>query len=111
MTYVADTHAFLWHMARDKRLGRAAGEILELAERGDAVIVLPAIVVAECLMVIQRKGLDLDFEIVIEKLRTGFNFTVLPLDLRVLARAARLEAVRRQPRFGHVMLTTRGSFP
>ena len=90
MIYVADTHAFLWHLAEDKRLGRAARAIFQSAEQGDAVIVLPAIAVAECLMVIEKKHLDLQFAALLEKLRVGLNFTILPLDLRVLWRAAQL---------------------
>jgi len=77
MTYVADTHAFLWHMARDNRLGPHAGAVFRSAEQGDAVIVLPMIVVAECLMVIERKRLGLDYETVLDKLKVGLNFTAL----------------------------------
>lgn len=52
--YVTDTHSLLWHFYASKRLGRAAREILAAADNGTAKIWIPALVIAESLMVAQK---------------------------------------------------------
>jgi PIN domain nuclease of toxin-antitoxin system len=46
-TYVADTHSLYWHFKYPDRLSAAADAVFRLAETGNAIIVIPAIVVAE----------------------------------------------------------------
>lgn len=45
--YVADTHALFWYLIASPRLGAKALSIFKEAERGEALIYLPAIVFAE----------------------------------------------------------------
>lgn len=52
--YVTDTHALLWHLYMPSRLGAAAQAAFHAADQGDAIIHIPAVVLAEILMVIQR---------------------------------------------------------
>ncbi len=59
---VTDTHAFLWHLYLPRRLGAAAREAFAESDAGKARIFIPALVVAECLMVIKKgrlPGVDL----------------------------------------------------
>lgn len=46
-TYIADTHALYWYLRHPERLSAAADAVFRLAESGNALIVVPAIVVAE----------------------------------------------------------------
>ena len=46
MIFVADTHSFLWYLSEDSRLGKKAKSIFELAEKGEATIAVPTIVLA-----------------------------------------------------------------
>ncbi len=47
--YVTDTHAFVWYLAEDERLGSSAKAVFEQADRGVAVIIIPAVALAEAL--------------------------------------------------------------
>ena len=44
---VADTHALWWYFRSPERLSAAASVVFQLAETGNATVVVPAIVVAE----------------------------------------------------------------
>ena len=52
---VADTHAFLWHLYHPARLGKAAQEAFNATDAGKCTIFLPALVIAEALMVAQKQ--------------------------------------------------------
>lgn len=45
--YIADTHALYWYLRHPERLSAAADAVFRLAESGNALIIVPAIVVAE----------------------------------------------------------------
>ena len=51
---VTDTHALLWHLYLPARLGPAAREAFAGADAGDVRIYIPALVVAEAMMVAQK---------------------------------------------------------
>ncbi len=46
-SYIADTHALWWYLRSPELLSPAASAIFRLAESGNALITIPAIVVAE----------------------------------------------------------------
>ena len=52
--YVADTHAIIWHLESDSRLSTEARRRFEEAERGEAVIYISAISVAEIILLHER---------------------------------------------------------
>lgn len=78
--YVTDTHSFLWFLTRDKRLGSKAREIFRLCDQGMEIIVIPSIVLLECLYICERKKIDLKFKEMVLKIRESFNYLVYPLD-------------------------------
>jgi PIN domain nuclease of toxin-antitoxin system len=45
--YVADTHAVVWDLMKDKRLSQTAADIFTAARQGETIIILSAIAVAE----------------------------------------------------------------
>ena len=45
--FITDTHALWWYFRSPERLSAAASAVFQLAETGNAVVVVPAIVVAE----------------------------------------------------------------
>ena len=61
--YVTDTHTLLWHFYAPARLGAGARKVLAAADDGDARIRVPALVIAESMMVAQKgriEGLTLE---------------------------------------------------
>lgn len=60
--YVCDTHALYWYLKGSSRLGRDAQAAFEEAVRGDAVIHIPAIVMAEFYYLNEKTGRSLELE-------------------------------------------------
>lgn len=53
--YVADTHALLWHFHSPERLGTAAREAMAEVDEGASLAWIPAVVMAEAIMVAERR--------------------------------------------------------
>ena len=84
MIYVADTHSLVWFLSEDQQLSLKAKEIFEQAEKGDVVIIIPTIVLAELLHIYERKGKQDSFSPIIKKLKEGSNYTTYDLDIEVI---------------------------
>jgi PIN domain nuclease of toxin-antitoxin system len=52
--YVADTHALLWHLTADSQLSTTCRKIFEAADRGEAKLWIPSIVVVETVYLAER---------------------------------------------------------
>ena len=53
--YVTDTQCLLWYLSDDRRLPRAPGRIFRNADRGDAQILVPSIVLVEVIFLAHRR--------------------------------------------------------
>jgi len=71
-------------MAEDKRLGKLAEEKFNLAEKGKAIILIPTIVLAEILYILEKKNYNMKFRDIINKIEFSWNFKIMPLDLRII---------------------------
>jgi PIN domain nuclease of toxin-antitoxin system len=107
MTCVIDTHALVWYLTDDKRLGKRAAELLE---RADARIVVPVIVLAELKYLHRRSRISLSFGVVrtiidadsrcIVYPVTGEIVDLLPLDLEIHDAVICATALACRQRFG-----------
>ncbi|MDY6773982.1 MAG: PIN domain-containing protein [Candidatus Nanohaloarchaea archaeon] len=87
--YVLDTHALIWYVTEDDRLGNEALQILEAVDAGEKTAVVPSIVLAEALYISRSE--DVSFDTLLRKVEDGRNYEVYPLNLRVLRRMKDLE--------------------
>ena len=55
--FVADAHSLLWHLFSPAKLGQAARQALAEVDEGKGTIFIPAVVVAELLMVAEKRWL------------------------------------------------------
>ncbi|MBI4044924.1 MAG: PIN domain-containing protein [Candidatus Diapherotrites archaeon] len=94
MIYVTDTHSFLWYLSQDKRLGKNALIAFDSAEKGEATIIVPTIVLAEAFYVCKAKGIDVKFAQLLEKIEIGWNYTSTPLDFNVIKQIQKLDKVK-----------------
>jgi len=76
MDHVADTHAIVWYLFAQSRLGKDALTILSDAAAGNARIYAPAVVVAEMIMVIEKKRLP------------GITMSQLEIELNLMQHSA-----------------------
>ncbi|ATZ61587.2 MAG: PIN domain-containing protein [Methanosarcinales archaeon Met12] len=74
--FVVDTHALLWHLTEDTKLGRKAKEVLDKADRGETTAVIPAIILAEALFILEKKRADLKFKDGLRKIERSLNYVV-----------------------------------
>ncbi|MBN2541500.1 PIN domain-containing protein [bacterium] len=81
--FIADTHAILWFIARDKKLSSKAHDIFKLAEEGEVGILIPTIVLAELLYITGKNKPPLELEQVISIIEDGSGFSIVPFDLGV----------------------------
>ncbi len=77
MTYIVDTHIFIWFLDKNKRLKPQHRQIL--ISKGNN-FVLPAIVLAEIKHLISIKRINIDFNMVLEYLSESENCVVYPVD-------------------------------
>ena len=70
MNFVADTHALLWWFTDSPRMGSRASEIFEKCEKGENVIFIPSIVIAESLSIFDKKRISFNFKNLLKKVHT-----------------------------------------
>ncbi len=81
MIYVTDTHSLMWFIEGNNQLSPLAKEIFEEAEKGNRIIIVPTIVLAELLHFTEHKHTEDHFSLVVEKLREGANYLPHNLDI------------------------------
>jgi PIN domain nuclease of toxin-antitoxin system len=89
--YVADTHALLWHLFDPSRLSTIAFQSFQEVGENEALLHLPAVVVAEALMIIEKKriqGTLAQFEHLLQQMSTSDNYQIGQLDLTIVLKAA-----------------------
>ena len=91
MVFVTDTHPFLWFLTEDKRLGEEAKKVYEKAEKGDAVIVVPTIVLAESNYISVKKNFKLQFDELLDMVENSINFPPYPLDIETIRMTTKLD--------------------
>lgn len=82
--YVADAHTLGWYFTDDSRLGQHAAQVFERSEKGECLILVPTVVLAELFHISRKKRLALDFVEFLRKVEERGNFVVTELDLAVI---------------------------
>jgi PIN domain nuclease of toxin-antitoxin system len=93
---VTDTHALIWYAAGPQRkLGRGARAVFERAERGDAVIYIPTLVLVELAEAMRRGviGAEEGFSRWSERLLDGRRFVAADLTAAVVREAEGLYSI------------------
>jgi predicted nucleic acid-binding protein len=67
--YVVDTHALIWYLTDDTKLGERAAQVFAAAEQGETRLVVPAIVVAELYYANKKHSWFVDFKQTYEMLK------------------------------------------
>lgn len=86
MNFVADTHALIWWFIESPKISPFAAGIFEQCERGDSVIIIPTIVIAEALSIFDKRRVSFDFKKLFRKIHGGDNYKLVALDYTILQR-------------------------
>jgi PIN domain nuclease of toxin-antitoxin system len=76
--YVADTHALFWYLTNSPRLGAQASAVFDEGVRGQAVIYVPAIVLAELYYLNEKQKQPLEFKVEFARLQNSGQFIFIP---------------------------------
>jgi len=91
MICVADTRGFLWYLSDNPRLGKRAKSKFDLAEKGEATIAVPTIVLAESLYILEKKKYTIKFKSIMDKIESGWNYLPVPLDTKIIRKIETLK--------------------
>jgi PIN domain nuclease of toxin-antitoxin system len=94
VTFVADTHALVWHLMDEKRLGKAARRAFRSADQGQALCYVPAIALVEIALLYEKGRLRSGPAQVAEVLAAHEGYAILALDLQQAIDFSALPAVR-----------------
>ena len=76
--YVTDTHALIWYLVGSSRLGHKARVAFDEAVAGNAQVIIPAIVIAE-MVILAEKHRTIQFCELLSELRAISGFQFVPL--------------------------------
>ncbi len=88
--YIVDTHALIWYLAGDSRLGKNAKAILDSP---GSELIIPAIVISESLFMISRGKTDVPSEKIWAVLTEYANVNLFPIDHAVLEKSEGLTQI------------------
>ena len=94
MVYVLDTHALIWFLTSDKRLGANVLNILRMADSGKETVILPTVVLAETLYLCEKKKVSLKFGEILGKIDERDNFIVYDLNFEVILKLEELRNIK-----------------
>lgn len=89
-TYVTDTHALVWYLTGSAELSSPARQVFRDTARGIHQILVPVIVVAELVMMIEKQRTSLNAGQIVTQLQQTGGYQVLPLTLPI---ALRIQAI------------------
>ena len=92
-TYVADTHSLVWYLGSPERLGPLAREAFAEATVGHAKIIIPVIVLAEIIFIVERGRVHADMRSIVRQLRRHPFFSIVPLRLATVLRLQTLASI------------------
>ena len=78
--YVADTHALFWYFTASPLLGSQARAAFDEGKQGQALVYIPAIVLAELYFLNVKKQLPIDFSATFALLTQSSQFVLLPFE-------------------------------
>ena len=79
--YVTDSHSLIWYLLDSPKLSFNANEAFKTVEQGKAKLLIPAIVIAEIVFIVQSGKVQTDLDSLLLKIQESDNFQILPLGL------------------------------
>ncbi len=90
---VTDTHALLWWFTDSPKLSSKASEIFKICEKGEIIIFIPSIVIAELISIFDKKRVTFNFRNLFKKIRKSENFVLIALHYPILEKMVTLKEV------------------
>ena len=94
MYYVTDTHAFLWYLSDSPELSQKARAIFDSCDRGEATIIIPAIVLLESIDILDKKKIQLNFDEIVFKILQANNFIFSEIDWSLILKVNKIKGLK-----------------
>ena len=91
--FVTDTHALVWHLFNPARLGPKATAAFREVQQGQALLIVPLVVIAETAMVVEKGRVSAttdQFRAVIAQMQNSANYQIRSLTLPLVLAAIQL---------------------
>jgi len=79
--YVTDSHSLIWYLLDSPKLSLNASEVFKTVEQGNGKLLIPAIVIAEIIFIVQSGKVEADLDSLLLKIQESDNFQISPLGL------------------------------
>jgi PIN domain nuclease of toxin-antitoxin system len=79
--YVTDSHSLIWYLLDSPKLSFNASEVFKTVEQGRAKLLIPAIVIAEIIFIVQSGKVQADLDSLLLDIQESDNFQISPLGL------------------------------
>ncbi len=79
--YAVDTHTLLWYLSGSTRLSNRVRAILDQADDRQMTLIVPVIVLAEALTLIEKRKVALTLDELLSAVRDTSRFMLVPLDM------------------------------
>jgi PIN domain nuclease of toxin-antitoxin system len=88
MIFVTDTHSLIWYLGGSPLLGANARSAFERVLGGDGLVIVPAICIAELVMLAEKRRVAIDVDEIMQTLRetSGFVLSALSSEIAVKIR-------------------------
>jgi PIN domain nuclease of toxin-antitoxin system len=91
--YVPDTHALVWYLTADRRLGNGARSAFVSVDNGPDHAIVPVMVLAEMMYLEEKGRIRIDLAKLITDLQGKENYSIASLTLEMVLAAKRLPEV------------------
>jgi len=89
MFYVADTHAWIFYLLN--KLPTKANDAFKSVEKGESMMFVPTIALAECIHLIEGKKIALNLKELFIKFETGANFVPVSLNFEIIKEISKIK--------------------
>jgi len=94
MYFVTDTHSFLWYLTSSPKLSKKARAIFGSCDQGEATIIIPAVVLLECIDIFDKKKINLNFEDIVSKILQATNFIFSEINWSLVLEVNKVKGLR-----------------
>jgi len=89
MFYVVDTHAWVFYLL--DKLPEKANNTFKSVEKGESIMFVPTIALAECIYLIESKKIALNLKELFVKFETGGNFVPVSLNFEIIKEVSKIK--------------------
>jgi predicted nucleic acid-binding protein len=89
MFYVADTHSWVFYLLN--KLPEKANDAFKSVEKGENIMFVPTIALAECIYLIESKKIALNLKELFIKFETGGNFIPVSLNFEIIKEVSKIK--------------------